>query len=233
MTPCVMFSSVRIRRWGVTCARRRHAGFDGRDRGPRRYRSRRVCRGALASRAMTLVTLDSWMRLEERLHARWSCKKSDEASVRSSAWAGWCWCDERQVIDSIPYLAQQVAARRRREAAAELPRMRLLPAITPADEVALLIEQRRFGIPAEIIRPEDRCLLGVPLLGDSARGILAHVAGRLSDHRWPLLGPFGELVKQAEEHREAEAVRLLALEDEHHASRRDSVRGPAVAVVRA
>src|SRR5262249_15089073 len=107
---------------------------------------------------MTPVSLDAWCRLEETLLRRFSRKRANEALAALRKWSGWRWPPDREVLDAVPHLAQQAAARRRRAAALELPSMRELPPRTPADELPILLERRRFGIPTEIVFPEDRQL---------------------------------------------------------------------------
>jgi hypothetical protein len=178
---------------------------------------------------MTPVSLDAWCRLEETLLRRFSRKRANEALAVLRKWSGWVWPGERDVLDAVPHLAQQAAARRRRQAAAELPRMRTLPPITSADQLPRLLEQRRFGIPVDIVWPEDRCLspfhalaivrLGMPMV----LAICRVIGGRL-------LVPFDDLRAQADQRDEEQDVRLLRLEDERTAT--DSLRaerGPFVA----
>jgi hypothetical protein len=177
------------------------------------------------------VRLDCWVRLEERLLARWSRRKADEALRAIRKWAGWRWPSERECLDAVR-ISQRVAARRRREAAAELPAMRTLPPVTPADQLPLLLERRRFGIATDIVRSEDRTLspfhawailptVSLPMLQVVSRMI----GGRL-------LVPFDELASQAQQRDEDQDVRLIQLEDERLASARPEFRrGPCVTVL--
>jgi hypothetical protein len=176
------------------------------------------------------VSLELWCRLEDTLLRRFNRKRSNEVLASLRKWSAWRWPTEREVLDSL-HITQQAAARRRREAAAEFPRMQTLPPITPPADVPLLLERRRFGIPAEIVWPDDRCLspfhalaivrLGVPM----TQAVSRIIGGRL-------LVSFDELAHQAELRDEEQDVRILQLEDDRAAAgRMTSERGPQFAVL--
>ena len=130
-------------------------------------------------------------------------------------------------------LNQRRATVYRAEAAAELPAMLALPSLTPPDVLPTLEERARFGLPVQIVRPEDRVLSphhAMAILPKVSMPMLQAVS-RCLGGRW--LVAFEELRRQAEQRDDEDAVRLLHLEDDRlAASRHVQEHGPRLAALR-
>src|SRR5262245_9841941 len=158
------------------------------------------------------VTLADWCRLEERLLGRWKQKKADAALRAISRWPGWRWPTEREVLDTVRPMSQRRATVYRAQAAAELPAMLTLPMPTPAELLPALEEHERFGIPVEIVRPEDRVLsphhaAAILCTASTPSLPLLQAVSKAIGGKW--LVPFEELQRQAQQRDDEAAVRLL------------------------
>jgi hypothetical protein len=180
-----------------------------------------------------VLPLDTWLRFEERMLSRFSTKRANEGLAKVCRWPGWVWPKEQAIIDAVRSYSRAGFVRRRDTAAAELLGMRSLPRITPADELARLLERRRFGLNVQVVLPEDRRLSefhalaivhprGVPM----TRLVCRHLGGHV-------MPPFEELQRQAEARDDEQAVRLIQVEDARLSSiGEDTQRGLCFAAVR-
>src|SRR5947207_1329910 len=78
------------------------------------------------------------LRLEAALLARWGPKHADQCLRQLRPWSGWRWPLEAELREAIPWVSRPIRARRLRAAREELPAMRQLQPLTPADEISLV-----------------------------------------------------------------------------------------------
>jgi len=129
------------------------------------------------------LTVEARLRLETMLARRWGRKHGDEALRQLVPWSGWRICTEKEFVETVGYLSRQGRARRVREAADELPAMRMLPGYRAPDAVTRY--RVAFGIePASaIIQPEHRMLSPFHVVAIIRRGapmaqlVCRHVGG--------------------------------------------------------